>query len=85
MSCHYATGGAGREEFVAWSISDPDFSEHEEIIKDRWNSLGFNKENPITVRTLVHELKSIGRGDLVAAAMRIPPEEILTTMWLRIS
>ena len=75
MSCHHATGGAGREEFVAWSISDPCYSDDEEIIKRRWDSLGLDKENPITVATLFHELKSVGRGDLVAMAMRIPVEE----------
>ena len=75
MSCHYATAGAGREEFVGWSISDPEFSDDEEIIKLRWDSLGFSKEKPITTGTLFYELKSVGREDLVAVAMRIPPEE----------
>lgn len=39
MSCHWATGGEGREEFVAWSISDPAYADHEQIIRKRWDSL----------------------------------------------
>lgn len=38
MACHWMTGGEGREEFVAWSISDPTYADHEEIIRKRWDS-----------------------------------------------
>ncbi len=39
MACHWMTGGEGREEFVAWSISDPIYADHEEVIRKRWDSL----------------------------------------------
>jgi len=39
MACHWMTGGTGREEFVEWSIRDPNYSDHDEIIRKRWDSL----------------------------------------------
>jgi hypothetical protein len=45
MACHQATGGSGVEEFVAWSISDPEYADHRDKIVQRWNSLD-NKRSP---------------------------------------
>lgn len=39
MACHWMTGGMGREEFVEWSISDPNYSDQEDVIRRRWDSL----------------------------------------------
>lgn len=38
MSCHWMTGGTGREEFVEWSTRDPVYSDHEDIVRKRWDS-----------------------------------------------
>jgi len=39
MACHWASGGVDREEFVEWCISDPNYSDHGDIIRKRWDSL----------------------------------------------
>lgn len=39
MACHWMTGGTGREEFTDWSIRDPNYSDQDEIIRKRWDSL----------------------------------------------
>lgn len=39
MACHWMTGGTGREEFVDWSIRDPNYSGHDDIIRKRWDSM----------------------------------------------
>lgn len=39
MACHWMTGGEGREEFVDWSTSDPEYSNQADIIWARWDSL----------------------------------------------
>jgi Primase C terminal 2 (PriCT-2)/Bifunctional DNA primase/polymerase, N-terminal len=75
MSCHHATGGSGREEFVEWSVSDPEYAGHEEKIEARWDSLRVDGNDLVTCGTLFYELKKAGRSDLVLQAMRIPVEE----------
>ena len=75
MSCHCATGGSGRAEFVEWSISDPEYAEHQERIEARWESLSVDGDDLVTCGTLFHELKDAGRSDLIGQAMRIPVEE----------
>jgi P4 family phage/plasmid primase-like protien len=53
MSCHHATGGAGREEFVAWSTSDPQYADDAWIVGRRWDSLhADDKGRRVTERTL---------------------------------
>ena len=42
-SVHWLTGGEGRQLFVDWSISDPEFEDHLEIVEMRWDSL--NRDN----------------------------------------
>lgn len=62
-SCHHATAGQAREEFVAWSVSDPPFRWDANIIRSRWDSLGKDKSkrNIITELTLIqHVLKAGG-------------------------
>lgn len=55
MACHHATGGSGVEAFIDWSIADPDYADHGEIIRRRWNSLDM-KPGAITARTLIAAL-----------------------------
>lgn len=58
---HHATGGEGVDEFVEWSTGDPDYAEDEGLIRYRWDSLS-EKENEITIGTLIHEVEKRG-GD----------------------
>jgi predicted P-loop ATPase len=61
MSCHDAAGGNpdAREAFVLWSTQDPDFSDHEDEIRKRWNSLAPGEVGNITEALLIgHVLKA---------------------------
>lgn len=42
MACHHATGGAGREEFIAWSIGDARYAGHADSIGRKWDALRYN-------------------------------------------
>lgn len=74
MACHAATGGAGVEEFVAWSTSDPAYADHGDRIRRRWNSLD-DKPGAITVRTLIAALPTERRREATEALGRSAPEE----------
>lgn len=58
FACHHATAGEGRDEFIAWSTSDPVFSDREWEIGNRWDSLKPDASRPVTVRTLLDKLGS---------------------------
>ncbi len=63
MACHHATDGDGREEFLDWSTSDPDYADHREAVGRRWDSLHSDQGGrQITVRTLFRELNRAGAG-----------------------
>lgn len=64
---HHATGGAGIEEFLHWSLSDKLFQDHESLIKTRWDSLS-EKQLNITINTLYKEVLSFGGNTAVAKA-----------------
>ena len=68
MACHHASGGQGDEEFISWSIADPEYAGHESIIRRRWNSLDPNKADGYTLATLCQHLQEAGRFDLVERA-----------------
>jgi hypothetical protein len=74
MACHHATNGAGVDEFIAWSTSDPDYSDHGEIIRRRWDSLDA-KPNGITIRTLIGYLPQEKRREAVEMIDRAEPED----------
>lgn len=62
-ACHHATQGEGCEEFVAWSTSDPWYSDHDEIIRYRWGTLGGKSSRPkdlVTEATLVQHVREAG-------------------------
>jgi hypothetical protein len=66
MACHHASGGDAREEFIAWSTSDPEYAGDEWIIGRRWDSLhAHGTGRRVTVKTLFKALIGVGRGDLV--------------------
>lgn len=52
MACHSATGGAGADEFIAWSTGDPKYASDGEVIRERWNSLDSDRPGGVTVATL---------------------------------
>lgn len=60
MSVHEATGGLGKEVFLAWSTSDEKYSEHGKIIKKRWDSLRAGKASNAGAGTLLHILLEHG-------------------------
>ena len=64
---HHATAGDGREEWIEWSTSDPNYADQGEMIGRRWDSLHKEKPGGITVRTLNKALADAGATDAQAA------------------
>jgi len=61
MACHHATDGEGREEFIAWSTSDPEYADHEWVVGMRWDSLHSDRADGVTIATLRKHLQAVGR------------------------
>jgi hypothetical protein len=74
MACHHATNGTGADEFIAWSTSDPEYSDYSEVIRQRWDSLDAIP-NGITIRTLIGFLPQEKRREAVEAIDRAEPED----------
>src|SRR3546814_8288391 len=73
MSCHDATAGDGREEFIALSSSDPQYAADAGIIGRRLDSLHAGKVGQrVTVKTLYKHFHDAGRGELIP---RVSPAE----------
>ncbi|WP_411834029.1 AAA family ATPase [Pseudoxanthomonas mexicana] len=62
MACHHATDGDGeaRQEFIAWSTSDPSYADHEWIVGRRWDSLHADRDDAVTIATLRRRLNEVG-------------------------
>lgn len=60
MECHHATAGEGIEEFLEWSLSDPDYTGDENQIRNRWESLDDSKDVQRTAASLIRRLKETG-------------------------
>lgn len=73
MASHFGTGGSGVDEFVAWSISDPDYADQEDRIRDRWRGLEI-KPNGVTLRSLLKALSDEGHGAWIEEVLRSPAE-----------
>jgi len=56
---HHVTDGEGIDEFVSWCLEDEQYSDAENQIRARWESLS-QKGNEITVGSLIHALKQSG-------------------------
>jgi hypothetical protein len=71
MSVHHATGGEARQEWIDFSISDPNFRDDAEHIGRRWDSLHTDKsgEPLVTIGTLRHFLSEAGALDA------LPPDQ----------
>lgn len=66
MACHDATAGNGRQEFIDWSTSDPEYIGHGEMIGRRWDSFGNDSAvQRVTCRTLYKELREAGSEDAI--------------------
>lgn len=71
MAAHHGTDGAGVDEFVAWSVSDPDYSGDEDRIRGRWASLSI-KPGGVTLATLLKALSDAGHGAFIEEVLRAP-------------
>ncbi len=58
-ACHHATAGEGREEFLAWSAGDAEYSDCYEINARRWDSLHDTSRGgkPVTIAYLFEVMK----------------------------
>lgn len=74
MSCHHGTRGAGEDEFVAWSIGDPDYAGQEAHIRDRWRKLSI-KPDGVKLGTLLKALSDAGHGAWIEEVLRLSPED----------
>jgi len=57
---YHATCGAGEDEFVLWSIGDPEYAGQEDQIRSRWRSLSNPGCGVRTAGTLIRELRLRG-------------------------
>ncbi|WP_282271088.1 AAA family ATPase [Stenotrophomonas sp. PS02298] len=60
MACHHATDGEARQEFIAWSTSDPSYADHDWIVGRRWDSLHADRDGAVTIATLRRHLNEAG-------------------------
>jgi len=74
MASHHATAGAGIDEFVAWSVGDPDYAEDEAGIRKRWCKLS-PKPNGVKLGTLLKALSDAGHGAWIDEVLRSPAED----------
>lgn len=63
MASHHATAGAGRQEFIEWSIGDPVYAHDADIIGHRWDGLKLGGAAAVTEATLFKAIRDAGRGD----------------------
>lgn len=56
MAAHAGTAGCdeGRDVFIEWSTSDPEYADAGGVIADRWDSLDAQAANGVTSATLFH-------------------------------
>ncbi len=74
MASYHATGGLGLVEFTAWSVSDPHYAGHDEIIRERWPTWAAEPgAEAVTVRTLYKHVRDAGG---LVWAHRFPDDEI---------
>jgi Family of unknown function (DUF5906)/Primase C terminal 2 (PriCT-2) len=67
MACHHATSGAGRQEFVEWSISDPAYANDADVIGRKWDGLKLGGAAAVTEATLLKAIRDAGHGDALNA------------------
>lgn len=60
MACHHATDGEGRQEFIDWSTSDPEYADHEWLVGRRWDSLHSDRDEAVTIKFLHKVVQEAG-------------------------
>lgn len=76
MACHHATDGAGMDEFLDWSASDPEYSGRRNENARRWGSLhGQGMAGSVTIGTLIREINAIPDEARRAEAQKDVPRE----------
>lgn len=66
MASHHATAGEGRDEFLEWSTSDPQYARDAWLIGRRWDSLHADAHGRrVTVKTLFRRLIDAGQGERI--------------------
>lgn len=66
MACHHATAGEGRQEFIEWSTTDPQYGDDAWIIGRRWDSLhADSKGRRVTEKTLYKWVIEAGGGESI--------------------
>lgn len=60
MACHHVTGGEGVDDFVAWCLTDNNYSSDEYKIRSRWESLDNSKDVSRTAASLIREINNKG-------------------------
>lgn len=80
MACHYTSGGSARQEFIAWSMADPNYANHGERIMRRWDSLSSSRDGAlITNRTLFRLLQDAGVSDLIPLPSAAEDFDVVTS------
>lgn len=77
LSCHHATAGEGRAEFLAWCATDPEYADQTAMVGRRWDSLHSEGARVISYKHLFGLVAKSGEAgkNWVRQVDRIPAEE----------
>ncbi len=77
LSCHHATAGEGRAEFLAWCATDPEYADQTAMVGRRWDSLHSEGSRVISYKHLFGLVAKSGEAgkNWVRQIDRIPAEE----------
>ena len=60
FSCHAASNGEARDEFIAWCVQDAEYADEAEAMAGRWDSCSTDKPGGIKFGTFNHYVKKYG-------------------------
>jgi hypothetical protein len=76
LSCHHASAGEARQEFISWSILDEQYADQAAVIGRKWDGMhADNSERRVTEKYLFKVLHKAGQGTLVAEVTKTSAEE----------
>lgn len=77
LSCHHATSGEGRAEFLAWCATDPEYADQTATVGRRWDSLHSEGSRVISYKHLFGLVAKSGEAgkNWVRQIDRIPAEQ----------
>jgi hypothetical protein len=78
MSCHHATGGEGRAEFLAWCATDPEYSDKSAEVGRKWDGFHTEGSRVVSYKHLFGLLGKFGGEDgknFVRRVDKVPAEE----------